>query len=268
LLATLSRRPEAYHQTILHAAGVDASDDLGKGLHEQVKFKHKGLERLLHYDHYLRKSLIDHFYEPGVTLAELTNLRETELGDFVAGAYTFQVKRSGRRVQLLLQRAGRVAGAAVRVTKEVTIEADSDTLAVRYVLDDVPSDRPLHFAVEFNFAGMAAGADDRYFYHDGQARAGQLQTLQDLERADRIGLVDEWLGLDVSLALSRPGGIWAFPIQTVSQSEGGFELVHQSTAVLPHWHVQPDAHGRWEVLLDLKLDTARAEARTLAATRS
>ena len=44
--------------------------------------------------------------------------------------------------------------------------------------------------------------------------------------ADRIGLVDEWLGLDVSLAASKVGGFWAFPIQTVSQSEGGFELVH------------------------------------------
>jgi alpha-amylase len=113
---------------------------------------------------------------------------------------------------------------------------------------------------------MAAGADDRYFYHEGRPRAGQLQTRQDLTNAARIGLVDEWLGLDVSLSLSRPGGIWAFPIQTVSQSEGGFELVHQSTAVVPHWFVQPDSQGRWDVTLTLKLDTARAEARLLAAT--
>src|SRR5205823_2223719 len=128
-----------------------------------------------------------------------------------------------------------------------------------------PHDRPLCFAVEFNFAGMAAGADDRYFYHDGRARAGQLQTLQELANADRIGLVDEWLGLDVSLSLSRKGAIWAFPIQTVSQSEGGYELVHQSTAVLPHWQPQPDERGRWEVTLSLTLDVSRAEKRALAA---
>ena len=41
-------------------------------------------------------------------------------------------------------------------------------------------DERLHFAVEFNFAGMAAGADDRYFLVHGGERAGQLQTLQDL----------------------------------------------------------------------------------------
>jgi alpha-amylase len=123
----------------------------------------------------------------------------------------------------------------------------------------------LHFAIEFNFAGMAAGAEDRYFYYDGRQRAGQLQTLQDLHNTDRLGLVDEWLGLDASLSLSRRGGIWAFPIQTVSQSEGGYELVHQSTVVLPHWQLEPDNQGRWEVQLALKLDVSRAEKRMLAA---
>ena len=81
-----------------------------------------------------------------------------------------------------------------------------------------------------------------------------------------MGLVDEWLGIDVGLDFSRTTQLWAFPIETVSQSEGGFELVHQSTAVVPHWFVEPDAQGRWDVTLTLKLDTARAEARLLAAT--
>jgi hypothetical protein len=106
-----------------------------------------------------------------------------------------------------------------------------------------------------------AGADDRYFYHDGQARAGQLQTQQELTDADRIGLVDEWRGLNVSLALSRRGFLRAFPIQTVSQSEGGFELVHQSTVVMPQWSVEADERGRWETTLTLKLDVAQALAR-------
>ncbi len=266
LLATLSRRPEAYHETILRATGMSEADGDFKALHEQVKFKQHGLERLLQYDKYLRKSLIDHFYAPDVTLADLTELREQELGDFVSGAYTHRHEHSGGAVHLIMSRSGQVAGSPIRVTKRITLEADSEALAVHYQLEELPADHPLHFAIEFNFAGMAAGADDRYFYHNGRPRAGQLQTLQDLSSADRIGLVDEWLGLDVSLSLSKAGGIWALPIQTVSQSEGGFELVHQSTAVLPHWRVEPDRQGRWEVTLQLKLDTSRARARLLAGT--
>ena len=228
-------------------------------------FKQAGLDRLLHYDPYPRKSLIDHFYELDQKLEDLTSLKETELGDFVTGIYQCSTSRTAMGVQAIFRRSGQAAGAAVRIQKTVSLAAEADALEIAYRLENLPKDRPLHFAVEFNFAGMAAGADDRYFYHDGQARAGQLQTLQNLPRADRIGLVDEWLGLDASLTLSKPGGFWALPIRTVSQSEGGFELVHQSTAVLPHWHVQADANGSWEVSIRLNLDVSRAEKRREAA---
>jgi 4-alpha-glucanotransferase len=149
----------------------------------------------------------------------------------------------------------------VRLAKVVSIEADSPVLTIRYTLDGLPRGQRLHFAVEFNFAGMAAGEENRYFTYDGETKAGQLQMLQDRQHAEKIGLVDEWLGLEVTLLSTRPAGFWAFPIQTVSQSEGGYELVHQSTAVLPHWLLEPDSQGHWETTLLLKLDTSRAEKR-------
>ena len=69
----------------------------------------------------------------------------------------------------------------------------------------------------------------------------------------------EYLGIDVAFRVSRPTRIWAFPVETVSQSESGFELVHQSVAVLPHWQLTPDAEGRWSITMDLAIDTSRAE---------
>ena len=74
-------------------------------------------------------------------------------------------------------------------------------------------------------------------------------------------LCDEWLGIDVGLKSSRPTSFWTFPVETVSQSEGGFELVHQSTVVQPHWFVTGDREGRWSVTMQLALDTSRAESR-------
>ena len=268
LLATLSRRPEAYHETIRRHAESGGNQGRAESIHERVVFKQAGLDRLLQYDSYLRKSLIDHFYDPRLTLADLAAARAAELGDFVTGRYDHRVRREGDRVILAMSRTGQAAGTAVQISKEIALEPGSDLIEIRYVLDSLPREPKLHFAVEFNFAGMAAGADDRYFYHDGRPQAGQLQILQDLANADCIGLVDEWLGLDVSVGLSRPGGIWAFPIQTVSQSEGGFELVHQSTAVVPHWIVEPDRHGRWEITVEMRLDVSRAEARLLEAAKA
>jgi alpha-amylase len=108
---------------------------------------------------------------------------------------------------------------------------------------------------------MPSGADDRYFYgHEGH-RLGQLGSQLDLHDAGEIGLVDEWLGLGVNLSFSRPSRVWTFPIEAVSQSEGGFELVHQSVAVLPNWHITGDAAGRWSVAMRLAVDTSLAESR-------
>ena len=264
LLATLSRRPEAYHETI-RRHGQQHQHSGGSGsIHDRVVFKQAGLDRLLQYDAYLRKSLIDHFYEVNLSLERLAACQETELGDFVTAPYEQRMRRGDTEILLILHRAGQVVGRPMRLTKEVRLRSGSSTLEVRYLLENLPQNPEWLFAVEFNFAGMAAGADDRYFYHEGKARAGQLQTWQDLPDADRLGLVDEWLGLDASIVLSRPAGIWAFPIQSVSQSEGGFELVHQSTAVVPRWRPEPDAQGRWEVTIQFQLDMARAEARQLA----
>jgi alpha-amylase len=254
VLATLARRPEAYHNAIRRNSEHNP---------EHIRVKQAGLERLLQYDSYLRKALLDHFFDPALTLQQLASGDAKELGDFLNGAYEPHVIQNGLEASVTLRRAGQVMGRPVQIEKTVRLRADSSNLEIHYQLSNLPPG-PLHFAMEFNFAGMAAGADDRYFYHEGQPRAGQLQTLQDLAPGRRLGLVDEWLGLDASLALSRPGGIWACPVQTVSQSEGGFELVYQSTAVLPHWLIEPDAAGGWSVALELRLNTTRAEQRAAA----
>jgi alpha-amylase len=80
-----------------------------------------------------------------------------------------------------------------------------------------------------------------------------------------LTLVDEWLGLACRLGVNQPTSVWTFPIATVSQSEGGFELVHQSVAVIPHWILQADEQGRWSVSMRLAIDTSLAESRRQGA---
>ena len=266
LLATFTRQPEAYHRKVLAGAGGAGGDCAS--IHDRLVFKQANLDQRIQYDDYSRKSLLDLFYDNNATLASVASGEAPVRSDFVDAVYETRIRRNPDRIQVQLIREGMACGAPVRITKGLTLDAGSATLEIAYLLENLPQDRPLHFAVEFNFAGLPSGADDRYFRDLDRNRLGQLGTKLDLCDAMGLGLCDEWLGIDAGLKISRPTHFWAFPIETVSQSEGGFELVHQSVVVQPHWFVTPDREGRWMVSMQLWLDTSRAESRMEPAAAS
>ncbi len=265
LLATLNRRPEPYHETVRqHGSDEHHGDGQVASIHDAVRFKQPDLDKKLIYDRWPRKSLVDHFLRPGLRLDEFTT-GAGEIGDFMLGVYETRLRRSADRVEAVLTREGRVGEHRVRVEKSIALDASrGGELEIVYTLSQLPPKVPFHFAVEFNFAGMAAGASDRYYYDSRGSQTGQLEAVQSLAPSDRIGLIDEWLGIDVALESSVPAAIWTLPIQTVSQSEGGFELVHQSSAVVPHWEFTAPADGKWSTRLLLSIDTSAAQARELA----
>ncbi len=266
LLATLNRRPEPYHQRILDYvanAGNVSGEELAS-ISRDVRFRQPDLDRRIQYDHWPRKSFVDHFLRPRLTLPEFRR-NEGVIGDFAVGEWEAGVRKGERRILLELEREGQAGGLSGRVRKTVAISADRPSeLLVQYELTGFPAGMPLHFAVELNFAAMPGGAADRYFYDDQGTRIGTLDTVQDLQSAERLSLVDEWLGLDVSLESSVKTGFWAYPLETISQSEDGFEAIHQSVCVIPHWEFLMPESGRWVVELRLVPDTAMALARQLA----
>jgi alpha-amylase len=94
-----------------------------------------------------------------------------------------------------------------------------------------------------------------------------LDARINLDASDGLHLIDEWLDLAVGLGWSQVAGLWCFPIETVSQSEGGFEGVYQSSAVVPHWRIVADASGRWEVRIRWSIDRFRVERKPPVASQ-
>ncbi|MCI0335328.1 MAG: DUF1926 domain-containing protein [Planctomycetes bacterium] len=259
LLATLSRREEAYHEAV--RGGEKAPVDDVASIHDRVVFKQANLDQRLQYDRYRRKSLVDHFYSNDVSLDSVAAGNYQEFGDFVTGPFEAKLRRNPDRMQLQLTRDGRLGDRPVRITKGLTLEAGGESFEIAYRLEGLPPGECVHFGVEFNFAGLPAGIDDRYF-HDARGQSlGQLGTRLDLANTDYLGLTDEWLGIDVELQSDQPMHVWTFPIETVSQSEAGFELVHQSVVVHPHWYITAGRDGRWSTTMTLNLDTSAAEKR-------
>jgi alpha-amylase len=259
LLATFARRPEAYHRRVLAGPSDHASNVAS--IHDRVVFKQQGLDQRIQYDRALRKSLIDHFWDDQADLEGVARGALLERGDFAQGPYETVIRRNPDRCQVLLTRTGNAWGAPLKITKGVTLAAGGSTLDLAYLIEGLTPGQTFHFGVEFNFAGMPSGIDDRYFFQEDGLRLGQLGQRLDLQGARDLGLTDEWLGLSAHLSANRPTNFWTFPIETVSQSEGGFELVHQSVVVQPHWQIAGDKDGRWSVSMQLAIDTMLAESR-------
>lgn len=265
LLATLNRRFEPYHDKV-RASGGHASSGTGGGVDPNggIFFKQPDLHQKLQYDRWPRKSLVDHFLQPGLSFEAFAN-GTGHIGDFTTGVYQSLIRRSTTRVEAKQWREGRLGPYQILLNKTVSLAADrSGSLEILYELERLPEGLPIHFGVEFNFAAMPGGASDRYYYDDHGQPLGPLDSRLNLTGQTRLGLVDEWLGVDVALDLSQEADLWTLPIQTVSQSESGFELVHQSCAVIPRWEFIAPAGGRWSVRITLSCDTSAAQARGLA----
>jgi alpha-amylase len=257
--SSLTRRAEAYHRKVQRGPNSGGGDVAS--IHDLVVFKQEGLQDRLQYDNWARNSLIDHFYAADVPRDQIIAGTAQELGDFVHGPYEAKLRRNPGRVQLLLTREGRVAGEAIKVTKGITLTDQGAALEIAYYFENLPAQSNWIFAPEFNFAGLPAGIEDRFFRTREGQPLGHLGCQLDLLETQDLGLVDHWLGIDLLLSCDAPTAFWTYPVETVSQSEGGFELVHQSVAVLPHWQLVPDAKGCWSVTLQLTLDTSLAEQR-------
>lgn len=248
VLATLARRPEAYHQKILNHQ--EAGEDSFASIHERVVFKQEGLKNRLQYDPILQKSLQDLFFPVETTLEKLYQGEVQPWFHFAQQPYTASVEEENGSVTLSR------TGTAISLqgnSHEIGISKTFSLLpeggyAVRYRLH-LPAEETFHFAVQMNFAGMPGQCDDRYFYDAEHLRQGNLSTRLDWTDVSFLGLADEWLKLDVAIQSSRPTNFWTYPVETVSNSEGGFEAVHQSVGVLSHWQIS----GAWEVRLEVKI---------------
>ncbi|MDR0870312.1 MAG: DUF1926 domain-containing protein [Planctomycetaceae bacterium] len=277
LSATMTRRPEAYHRKLARFAGrLAAGEDNNE---KQIICKQEGLDRQLQYDAYPRKLLLDLFYDYDTDFESVQKARTGQHGDFVQGDYNAVIRKKTNRMQVLMSREGFAYGQPVRIDKAITLSAGSSAIDIAYRLSGLPEGYKIHFAVEFNFAGMPGGAENRFFHHPFSRSAMPLvqNTLRtycplatldkplDLTNEHGLALYDDWLGLDVALNVNQPTDFYAFPVGTVNQSDGGFELVHQSVAVQPHWRFAADETGVWSVEMQLKIDTSAARERDLKA---
>ena len=259
LTNALTRRREGYHEKVLQAA-KEAAPATQSGevrtIHDRVVVKEEGLQHHLQYDWYTRGSLLDHFIETGVDLASFMKSEYYEAGDFVLGAYAAKVRKQKDAVAVMLEREGNVEGLPVRVRKEVSLRGSDGGFIVRYELANQGNEElNTTFGSEFNVTLLAGNAHDRYYDIPGHVLDKRnLASIGETNNVSQVDLVDEWLKIRFIMEFTQPAILWRAPVETVSQSEAGFERVYQSSMVMPLWRISLGPGKTWETEIRVRIE--------------
>src|SRR5512143_1611351 len=259
LANTLTRRREGYHDKIIRAAAAKTDAATGGGaktIHERVVAKEEGLQYHLLYDWYTRGSLIDHFLGSGVDLAAFIRCEYYEAGDFVLGSYGAARKKAGGSAAVILERVGNVAGLAVRLRKEISLRRGAPEFPVRYEIENLGAEElNTSFGSEFNFSFLAGSSHDRYYDIPGHTLDKRnLASSGETNNVREVSLVDEWLKLRLTLSFDEPAMLWRAPVETVSQSEAGFERVYQSSLLMPVWRISLGPGKSWNAEIRVRVE--------------
>jgi 4-alpha-glucanotransferase len=238
LINSILRRPEAYHARLRDIA-KDPSGAVAS-IHEQTRVKEPGLERFLRYDRWARHTFRTFLFDPMRTQADYENLELQEDAGFAGGAYS--VRRSGDRDAELVREAaigwpGMTAnsGAVLTVSKLFSFGAAPRGCEIACevrITQQAALEKPLAVGIESVVNLLAPEEPDRFF----QTPSGpQNLRYSGCLPGPTLRMEDGWQRLRV--ALHAPGAemFWVAPIETVSESEEGFERVYQGSQILAVW---------------------------------
>jgi alpha-amylase len=278
----LRRRPERYHAALRAHEAADAARaeaaaaEVAAGgsitsIHEIVHSKESNLSALLNYDPYERRSGLVRFLAPAAGPEAFANSVAEELGDFVDQPFTLTNLAPGR---LVVARDGNVrtpgGAATVRVEKRLTL--GGDRLAPSLGLEVAVTNRSslvieARLGVEWSITMLGGGGNPAAWWEVGGERSAH-DARGAVDDVRRLAQGNDYIGIAIETTASPAASAWWSPIETVSNSEAGFERVYQGSALLLSWPLRlrpgEEAIVRVDHLVSATRDHAAEETATTA----
>ncbi len=274
LAAVLRRRPEASHETLVAheqrqaAQGGSAAPAPGVGsIHDRVSTKETGLAARLHYDAHERRSGLVHLLARATTPGAFARADAEEYGDFVASP--FRIEATGGEaaapwVRLVRDGVACTPAGALPVRVVKTIAAGGDRRTPTLSLEVRVENRgagPLEatLAVEWATTMLGGGGNPAAWYLLGGERlahdaAGSRDSLSEVRSGN------DYVGLEIATRVEPAAETWISPIDTVSNSEAGFERVYQGSALVFAWPLVLPAGAAATVRVGHTVSTTRDRA--------
>jgi alpha-amylase len=204
-----------------------------KTIHELVRAKMNGLERYLIYDRSPRSSLLDRIFLKEATLANVLAGKNVERVSPATLTYAHEIQKKGREASVTLS----WEGAEWRLWKEIGLGPGREMIPVYLLVENVSQKRiQAKYGIEFNLALLAGDAPDRYFQlADRELPDKKFASTGEEMDVGVVRAVNRWEGWAMEIQASPKATLWRYPVQTVQNSEAGFELVYQASCLIFLW---------------------------------
>ena len=261
LTAVMRRRPEAYHEILRRHGDADpggdapADDGAPASIHDAFRVKEPGLAARLVYDAYERRSGLMRALGSDAAPDDWAMARATELGDAVNGAFTLVDLGQDR---LTTRREATVAGAAVTVTKTYILGGNrrTPTLECHVVLEHRSGPTiDVRLGLEWSTTMLGGGGNPAAWWEIAGARVGH-DSVGQASGVRTLAQGNDHIGVAVTTSLDDPADAWWAPIETVSNSESGFERVYQGSGLLLSWPLHLAPGDRWQRIVRHRISTA------------
>ena len=231
VINTLARRKEAYH-TIKEA---EHDENAIPSIHDVSRVLTEEERKLLVYDQRRRVCFRDILLPDGdvVNAENLRDLSYHEIGKLSHLEYTPQYFEHSDKVDSILS-AETMLNDVVKLVigKHYTLQTGSSRLGVRYQLELKEGMGVAGtFVVGFNFSTPSALGMELPFAVDGKEVPGcSLLDIGSAEAVSVFRLRDPHRRFDLLLDIDTASDIIWHPVETISQSESGFERNYQASA--------------------------------------
>jgi alpha-amylase len=259
LVNSILRRPESYHASLREAAGKSATGAVAS-IHEQTRVKEPGLERFLRYDRWPRHAFRILFFDPARTHADYENLELREDAGFAGGAFT--VKNSTpndaelfRADSLMVHGKSEASAPKLLLLKQFTFGPAPRGCEVACEVSlklKEPLDKPVAIGIESIVNLLAPTEPDRFF----ETPAGrQNLRFSGTLPGPILRMEDGWQRVRIALHAPLMDEFWIAPIETVSESEEGFERVYQGSQILAVWRPDFTKQKTWSARLVWRIES-------------
>jgi len=257
LINSMMRRKEEYHSRLSQAS--EGNTGGVATIHGQMKVKEPGLEKYLQYDRWARHAFRLLVFDAARTRADYAAVQLQEDAAFAAGEYA--VKKSGPR-GVELAREGKIAlpgegspPGRLQVTKRFTFGATPRGCEVSCELGvkcrEAPG-RPVALGLESIINLLAPTEPDR-FIETPEGR--QPLRWAGVLRGPLLRMEDGWQRIRVALHAPEAREFWVAPIETVTESEEGFERVYQGSQILAVWYPALTRAKSWSARLVWRIES-------------